>query len=207
MRRPWSLNERFVSYAWNDERATVRRIDAARRRRCRCLAVRTRFRLRREIDGDDVALAHHPRLGAEVDGQRELAAVGRDVEVLGFRLPRRQREAGSGERVAAAAGGDVADVDVRLAAVGEPMVPEAEFRALGDVRLDLRVLPLLLALRLLRVGGEIRPHPGHERDPLAVGEPFDRRTAGGERRQPPRFAAVRARSDRSAAPRRPCASR
>ena len=109
---------------------------------------------------------------------------------LGARLPRRQREAGAGERVAAAAGRDVADEDVRLAAVGEPVVPEAELGALGDVRLDLRVLALLPALRLHRVGREVRPHPRDERDPLAVGEPLDRGAAGRERREPPRLAAV-----------------
>ena len=110
---------------------------------------------------------------------------------LGRRFPRRQREAGARQRVAAAAGRHVAHEDVRLAAVGEPMVPEAELRALRDVRLDLRVLALLLALRLLGVGGEIRPHPRDERDPLAVREPFDRGAARRERREAARLAAVR----------------
>ena len=183
------MNERSVSYEWNDERVTVGRV-ARRARPIPVFGRQDALAPRREVDRDDVAPAHHPRLGSEVDVKRDLAAVGRDVEVVGCRFPRRQREAGSGERVAAAARGDVADEHVRLAAVGEPMVPEAEFRALGDVRLDLGVLALLLALRLLGVGREIRPHPGDERDPLAVGKPLDRRAAGGERRQPPRFAAV-----------------
>ena len=79
---------------------------------------------------------------------------------------------------------------VRLAAIGEPMVPETELRALGDVRLDLGVLALLLSFRLLRVGPEIGPHPADERNPPAVGKPLDRGTAGGKRGQPARLAAV-----------------
>ncbi len=146
--------------------------------------------LRGEIDRDDVPLIHHARLGSEISGQRELAAIRRDVEVGGRRIPWRQREAGPGERIAAAAGPDVANEHVGLATVGEPMVPETKFRALGDVRLDLGVLALLLPLRLRRPGPEIGPHPADERDPLAIGKPLDRGTAGGQRGQPARLATV-----------------
>ncbi len=143
-----------------------------------------------EADDRDVAPIHHCRLGRKVDAHRELATVRCDVEVRAARLPGRQRETGSRERIPTAAGCDVADEDVRLTAVGQPVVPVTKFGALGDMRLDLRVLPLLLALRLFRVGRKIRPNRRHERDALAVGEPFQCGAAVGDFREPLRFAAV-----------------
>ena len=114
------------------------------------------------------------RLGRGIDRQRNLAAVRRDVVMLGGRVPGLQRDAGSGQQIRATAGGDVAGEDVRLAPVGQPVIPEAVFAALGDVRLDLRVPLLLVALRLRRFARQVGPHPRHERDSLAVGKPFDR---------------------------------
>ncbi len=79
---------------------------------------------------------------------------------------------------------------MRLAAIGQPVIPEAEFLPLSDVRFHFRVLALLPALRLKRIGREVGPHPRHEGDPLAVGEPFRRGASGGEPGEPLRFAAV-----------------
>ena len=190
VRRPWSLKERFVSQEWKTSARPSGEYDGpASSVPESAVRIRLRFVARSTVTMS--RLIHHARLGAEIRGQRELAAIRRDVEIVGLRLPRRQREAGSGERIATAAGRDVAYEHVRLATIGEPMVPEAEFRALGDVRLDLGVLALLLPFRLLRVGPEIGPHPADERDPPAVGKPLDRGTAGGECRQPARLAAVR----------------
>ena len=59
------------------------------------------------------------------------------------------------------------------------------------MRLDLGFLALLPAFGLLLVGLKIGPYPGDERDPLAVGEPAQAQRTARDRREPPRFAAVR----------------
>ena len=89
-----------------------------------------------------------PRLAsARSTVTRELAAVRADVVMLGGRIPGLQRETGAGEQVARVPGGDVGGEDMRLAAVGQPVIPEAELVALGDMRLDLGLLALFAALR------------------------------------------------------------
>ena len=145
---------------------------------------------RLDVDDDDVARIHQRRLRGRIDRQRELAPVGRDVVVLGRRIPWLQRDARASQQVLATSGRDVAREDMRLATVGQPVVPEPVFAALGQVSLDLRLLFLRDALRLRSLVGKIRPHPGHERDALAVGEPLERGDAGREVREPNRFAAV-----------------
>src|SRR5262249_35060141 len=64
-------------------------------------------------------------------------------------------------------------------------------RTFRQVRLDLRLLALLCPFRLLLVAGEVGPDPRNEGNALAVGKPAQSLGAGGDRRQPPRFAAVR----------------
>ena len=139
----------------------------------------------------DVDRIHHPRFRRQVDGHCELASVRAQVVVLGGRVPRLQREPGTRQKIARAAGRDVGGEDVGFATVGEPMVPETILRALGEMRLDLGFLALLAARCLRLVGLEVGPDPGHECDAPAVGEPAQRHRAGGERRQPHRLAAVR----------------
>src|SRR5208283_5912487 len=112
------------------------------------------------------------------------------VVELGGRFPRLQGEARPREQFAHAAAGHVCRKDVRLAPVGQPMVPEAAFAALGQVDLDLGLLALLLALGLCFLGSEIRPNPGDEGNTLAVAKPAQARRAAGDRSEPPRFAAV-----------------
>ena len=142
------------------------------------------------VDDRDVGLVHHRRLGREVHGQREFLPVGADVVELGAGLPRLKRESRSGEEIASAAGRDVGREDVRRAAVGEPLVPEAVLGTLGEVGLDLLFLALLPALHLRLFGREIGPDPGDEGDALAVGKPAQSRSAVGDGSEPPRLAAV-----------------
>ncbi len=172
------------------ERAPVRRIDGTRVVGAGRGGEDT-LPARRQIDGDDVALVHHSRFGREIGVDRDFAAIRRDVVVARRGLPRRQRDAGASEHVAALARGDVADEHVRVAAVGQPMVPEAVLGALADMRLDLRVLAFLAALRLQRIGREIGPHPRDEGDALRIRKPLRRGTSGGDLREPRRLAAVR----------------
>src|SRR5712692_8130122 len=89
------------------------------------------------------------------------------------------------------AGFDLYNKHVRHTAVGQPVVPIAEAGCFDDEGLYLRVVAVPQALRLLLFGRELRPHPGEERDALAVGKPLERRSARGNRCQPARLATGR----------------
>ena len=82
-------------------------------------------------------------------------------------------------------------MNVRLATIGKPVIPETEFVAFGHVRLDLRILAFLPALRLQRIGRKVRPHPRDEGDPSSIGEPFGRGAPGCNVSESLRFTAVR----------------
>ena len=173
-----------------DQPLAVRRI--AGRRVVRAGRVRQHvLAARGQVDGHDVALVHEVRLVCQVGRDRQLAPVRRDVVVVRRRLPRRQRELKSRQQVLAMPGAHVAGEDVRLAAVGHPVIPVARRRALGHVRLDLGVLALLQALALRGIGRQVRPHPGHERDALAVRKPLDGGRTRRDLRDAFRLAAVR----------------
>src|SRR5215831_2575375 len=58
------------------------------------------------------------------------------------------------------------------------------------MRLDLRLLALLLPLRLFANGLQIRPNPGDEGDASAVRKPAQAERAGRDRSESPRLAAV-----------------
>ena len=90
-----------------------------------------------EPDDGDVGAIHHSRLFAQIDGHRELLAVGAQIVVLCRRIPGLQRDTRALQQILASPRCDVAHEDVRLAAVGQPVIPEPEFGTLGDVRLDL----------------------------------------------------------------------
>jgi hypothetical protein len=145
---------------------------------------------RLQVDDDDVALVHHGRLDSRIDRQRDLAAVRGDVVMLRRRIPWLQRDAGAQQQVLAAAGGDVAREQMRLAAIRQPVVPEAIFASLRQVCRDLGFLLLRDAPGLRGFGAQLRPHPRDEGDPLAVGKPFDCRSARCDVREARRFAAV-----------------
>ena len=107
-----------------------------------------------------------------------------------IRFPRLERESCAGEKIARAAGRDISGEYVRRAPVGEPLVPEAILGAIADVRLDLRLLSLLLAFGLRLFGCQLRPDPADEGDALAVRKPAQTCRPVRHRSEPSRFPAV-----------------
>src|SRR4029078_9844711 len=121
----------------------------------------------------------------------DLAPVRRDVVVVRGRVGARDLVARAGEEVLHAARVDVDREEPRHAPVGEPAVPPPVRGILDDMRLDLVVLPLLVALRDRGERALLRPYPREERDAARVREPLGAEDAGGDRRDAPRLAAVR----------------
>ena len=85
--------------------------------------------------------------------------------MLGGRDPTAAARGPARQQVVAAPRRDVACEDMRLAAVGQPVIPEAVFAALGQVRLDLRVLAFSLA-RFACAASPARS--GHTQDTNAI---------------------------------------
>lgn len=189
VRRPWSLNALLILY----ERQTRKRPSGEVARLLVAEPAPSGERTpaaAAQIDGDDIALVHHSWLGSEVNAERELASIRTDVVVVGGRRPWLQSEASRCEKVARTSGGDVDGHHMRLAAIGEPAIPETEFAALGYMRLHLGILALLHLPRLRLLAGNARPHKGYERDPFGIGKPAQRRRSGRQLRQALRLAAV-----------------
>ncbi len=152
---------------------------------------RQHFRLAAlEVDFDDLGGLVAPAVLVGVERERKVAPVGRQVEVRRARIKHGQFVARLCEQVVAFAAGHVNHMHARHPPVGQEMVPVLELGLFGDQRLDLVVLAIPVSLRLVFFAFQIRPHPGNEGDPPAVGKPFHGGGAGGQRGDAPRFAAV-----------------
>ena len=174
-----------------DERATVRRVDRRRRRRSPCPAVSTRLR---RVARSTVTMSRRLIIRGSAPRSTD-SAISRPSGAMS-KSSAFGSHGGSARPVPASASRQRPVATSQTNTCGSRPSVSQWSQKRNSARsvtcaLTLASLLLLPAFRLLRVGGEIRPDPGHEGDPLAVGEPFDRRASGGKRREPPRLAAVR----------------
>ena len=152
--------------------------------------------VRTDGDGEDIVVAVVDR-GVGIGDEGQLLAVGRDREMAIGALHRAARQLQPGRLGQRAHGRQLGAVGrgverhrkhVELALI-EILVPGRDRAAVPDHRGHLAVLALVQALALIGQR-QIGEHPRHERQALAVGEPFRALHAGGDFRQPPRFAAA-----------------
>jgi hypothetical protein len=89
---------------------------------------------RRKVNRDDVTLVHEVRFGGQIRGDREFPPIRGDVEVVRREVPGGQCELQSRQQVFVVSGAYIACKHVRLASVGQPVVPEARGAAFRHMR-------------------------------------------------------------------------
>ena len=147
---------------------------------------------RGEVEDDEVGAVHHRRLGRGSNGERDLARrPGAMSYSSAVRVPRTQAQPGAGEHVAAAAARRrrrrTGAARGRRRASGPSSGTRARSVTCALTLSSLRDFMRFACCASVRSSGHTQRD---ERDALAVGEPLERRRAGGERGQPPRLAAV-----------------